>query len=385
MALFHSVPRLACALLACLFLLALTTVVPESTVARSDSDHANSATLPSSATAPAPAQIVQVVTTPGLPDVILLHLKAADNTWLPPRYSLNAGQTWHDVANAPLDQSSVWLPVALAPRQNPDPQQNVRILLGDRNHTYRTGDYGQTWTTAFTDEYSIYQQLVISPANPKRLYSMFDFGWRYPIDLFYQDLARSDDAGVTWSVVSEIASTGGCAGPVPSPVLSARAYLRCGLPSWQQSDDGGHTWIDRPNFPSGDLALDAQDSAWLYGLASPYGNPIPASGRSENGGTTWIPWTNPPCDTGLMAHPTKTHVLFLRCASGLYRSNDAGDHWSQLSATQGLLLAPDYGVPGRILWVRSDGLWASTDDGDHWQLLYVPTEPWRAFVPLVQR
>ncbi len=87
-----------------------------------------------------------------------------------------------------------------------------------------------------------------------------------------------------------------------------------------------------------------------------------------------------------MAHPTKSRILFLLCSSGLYRSSDAGDHLSLLSSTQEGFLAPDYGVPGRILWARSDGLWASTDDGDHWQLLHPPSvELVQTFVPLVQR
>lgn len=288
--------------------------------------------------------------------------------------------------SVPIDPNPA-VEVALAPRGNPDPQQNVRILLGDRDHIYRTGDYGHTWATTFTDDGSGYQSLFVSPANPQRLYSMFGFGWRWPEDLNYQDFARSDDAGVTWSVVKGLVTISGCGQFTPSPILPARAYLDCD--GWNQSDDGGQTWTPK-TLPGLELALDAQDPAWLYMLdLDVYGNPI--FGRSTDGGGTWTPWSSTPCVTDhvmpdwLMAHPSKTHVLFLNCSSGLYRSTDAGDHWSQLTSTTGPLLAPDYGVPGRILWARQDGLWASMDDGDHWQLLYGLYQTSWAFLPLIQR
>jgi hypothetical protein len=59
----------------------------------------------------------------------------------------------------------------------------------------------------------------------------------------------------------------------------------------------------------------------------------------------------------------------LGCASGLYRSTNGGDAWTKIAAKPGQMLAPDYGVPGRLLWAKDDGLWASTDEGESWQVL----------------
>lgn len=70
-----------------------------------------------------------------------------------------------------------------------------------------------------------------------------------------------------------------------------------------------------------------------------------------------------------MAHPTVSNVLFVRCDNGLFRSQDGGDNWQQLSTTTGQLIAPEYGTSGRILWARDDGLWASSDQGQTWQQL----------------
>src|SRR5690606_28089187 len=116
------------------------------------------------------------------------------------------------------------------------------------------------------------------------------------------------------------------------------------------------------------------------GISLYYSSTEPDYGkRSENGGEQWVNWAQQPCnlghpDTGhnvlqLVAHPTQTQVLFLRCDQGLYRSDNGGDSWTELASTPGHLLAPDYGTPGRILWGKDDGLWASTDNGATWQHL----------------
>jgi hypothetical protein len=86
----------------------------------------------------------------------------------------------------------------------------------------------------------------------------------------------------------------------------------------------------------------------------------------------------------LLAHPTQTRILFLRCKQGLFRSSNAGDNWEKLADTPGQLLAPDYTISGRILWAKDDGLWASTDSGTTWQAImpgYELIAP-RALIPL---
>lgn len=113
--------------------------------------------------------------------------------------------------------------------------------------------------------------------------------------------------------------------------------------------------------------------------------PDVAGERSQDGGDNWVTWSEQPCGLGttefddshlqLMAHPTQTQVLFLRCAQGLYRSDNGGDSWTQLSPAPGQLLAPGHGVPGRILLSRETGLWASTDNGESWQLLMTYPQP----------
>ena len=146
---------------------------------------------------------------------------------------------------------------------------------------------------------------------------------------------------------------------VPSPSLAARVYMyRTGYAfAWMQSDNAGGSWRFQWDFPFY-LAIDAQDPAQLYSIDG---------GRSDDGGVTWIPWVDPPCSfSQLLVHPTKSRLLLAHCNQGLYRSGDAGVVWEQTSALHEGWLAPDYGVPGRLIWVREDQLWVSCDDGDRW-------------------
>jgi hypothetical protein len=65
----------------------------------------------------------------------------------------------------------------------------------------------------------------------------------------------------------------------------------------------------------------------------------------------------------------KPNMLLLRCEQGLYRSQDGGNHWVNLSTTGGYTLSNDYGNPGQVLWARPDGLWRSQDQGEHWTMI----------------
>ena len=74
--------------------------------------------------------------------------------------------------------------------------------------------------------------------------------------------------------------------------------------------------------------------------------------KSLDGGATWQTSPTPPCDaTLLLAHPTKSRVLFADCKNnGLYRSDDGGQHWTSRAAGASLDLVADESTPGRLLW-----------------------------------
>jgi hypothetical protein len=193
----------------------------------------------------------------------------------------------------------------------------------------------------------------------------------------------SDDAGVTWDqrLSAELQGFGPIA---PSPVIPARAYVGSQY-GWKELDSGQDL-----DFPVDVLALDGVDAARMYGIVfgDTHSNSPTASGgkTSVNGGSTWTSWPSIPSDcVQLLAHPTKSGTLYLRCAPGLYRSLDLGQHWEQISTVPGDLIAPNHGVPGQLLWAREDGLWASSDDGTNWTPLSSGWTLHQLYLPLTLR
>jgi hypothetical protein len=151
------------------------------------------------------------------------------------------------------------------------------------------------------------------------------------------------------------------------------------------SHNSGATW-EVLDFPVESLALDAVNADYLYGWSlreyvpeSPF-QYTRHGRRSTDGGNNWVDWAEQPCPYSfneeppqLVAHPTESQILFLRCdgylTEGIYRSENGGDSWQKLQEQKGQMLVADLGNPGRLLWARDDGLWASADKGESWQLL----------------
>ena len=301
-----------------------------------------------------PWTIRDIATSPGLPGVLVLKLES-DRTWLRPLYSLDGGSTWHQVRTVPWE-GLPWnvyprgVGIAIAPRGD----QTVRLLVAPFGYRlYRTGDFGLQWASVDVGPY--FYDFEASPAQPDRLYLTFSQAYGFPpVELSFA--ARSDDAGLTWAGVNSAWWPERFGIVVPSPVLAGKVYLHSSGEGWLESSDAGITWLLR-DFPADLRALDATDPQLLYGRGM----------RSSDGGQTWHSMAPMPAGCyQLLAHPAKSRVLLLRCDQGIYRSIDAGDTWNLVSAIQGNLLAPDYGVPGRILLARSDELWVSTSDGSEW-------------------
>jgi hypothetical protein len=282
----------------------------------------------------------------------------------------------------------------------------VRFLVAERI-IYRSGDHGQSWAQeefstpdcielgqGFVLSYT-FDLLVVSPKDPTRVY-LHGYCYIYDLDQHMHSvpmLITSKDAGITWE---ELGLGGDNAEQiVPSPVIAQRVYLLVGYRSWLQSDDGGSTGVVK-DFPVDDLMLDALDSERLYGWV--VGGIVPDTGRrSEDGGEYWIDWAEQPCILPppdqfesnrilqLLAHPTQTRVLFVRCEeTGLFRSDDGGDSWKHLASTPGQQLAINYGTSS-LLWAGHDGLSASSDNGESWQLI-LPNDrvPTGIFLPNIE-
>jgi hypothetical protein len=339
--------------------------------------------------------VKSIATSSGLSNTILLSLEYIDS----PIYTTDGGTSWHAVPTTPwVDHGTPDSPlVGLTVRD--DPASPMRILAaasslygGYENGLWRSGDEGETWARQKFPYGSceIFEQtfraLVVSPVDPKRIL-LLNHCYRNTIE--YRDSWRrlfiSRDAALTWQERPEQQGSfeAGTDQVVPSPVLAERIYTYGEYPhytdGWLMSDNWGENW-QSIDLPVEQLVLDSQDAERMYGI-SIYEPSEPGSRlgiRTENGGENWEEWDQQPCPFGaspttdrgnlqLMAHPTQSKVLFVRCDQGLYRSDNGGDSWTQLESFPGQLLAPDYGHAGRILWGTNEGLWASTDNGDNWQ------------------
>lgn len=306
--------------------------------------------------------VAQIASSSALPDVLLISFKQSPT----PLYSLNGGVNWQPVTTKPWlasfdpNNPNNHLHVAVVPRPGMPP----RLIVAYDGTIYRTGDYGLTWAQATMplwwgcDTLTESNDLVVSPADPIRLY-LDQTCDHNPWGAFADRIFASEDAGVSWPRDLYIHYK-----PVPSPILAQRVYARwydLGW-YWEQSDDGGRTWssdISKAGFQ--ELALDAQNQNWLYVYwDSPY-----LGSRSIDDGANWSNWNEQPCTEylQLVAHPTISNMLMLRCDLGLFGSQNGGNNWDHLSPWKGEILAADYGNPGRILWARVDGLWGSTDAG----------------------
>jgi hypothetical protein len=89
------------------------------------------------------------------------------------------------------------------------------------------------------------------------------------------------------------------------------------------------------------ILVDPQNPNWMYACVSMGG-----AYRSEDGGVLWQPinhkvpppFPNAPsgpqkCVHKMALHPAQPNVLFQQHHRGVYRSNDCGDSWIDISAT----------------------------------------------------
>ncbi len=128
-----------------------------------------------------------------------------------------------------------------------------------------------------------------------------------------------------------------------------------------RSLDGGASWqeLSRPTEVPTSLLVHPADPRHVYvGYWSLVGFGLV---ESKDGGTTWRKVDHGHAFTALAGHPTKSNLLWAGDQTGLYRSDDSGLSFQQLSSVPVTSLAvnPRDGdqlvVGGRGLWVSRDG------------------------------
>jgi photosystem II stability/assembly factor-like uncharacterized protein len=256
----------------------------------------------------------------------------------------------------------------------------VRVLVGTRKGAFVLTADGKRdrWTVSgpHFGGWEIYH-MKGSPSDADRIYASQSSGW------FGQVMQRSNDGGKTWEAVGKDFTYDGTTGThqwydgtphpwefkrvwhlEPSPDDPDTVYAGVEDAALFRSTDGGQTWHELSG-----LRCHSTSSAWAPGagglclhtiLIDPANHErlfvaISAAGafRSDDGGRNWKPITkglhsnyipDPTAEVGHCVHRiaqnrARPSVLFMQKHWDVLRSDDAGEHWREVSGN----LPTDFG------------------------------------------
>ena len=183
-------------------------------------------------------------------------------------------------------------------------------------------------------------------------------------------VARSDDGGASWKAHPFRAPAPLVTSLALSPAFADDGCVLAGTfeDGIFRSTDKGETWraVNHGLFDHNVFALALSPRFAIDGIA--FAGTGSGVYRSENGGTLWWDVTMPSGDeTVLSLALSASGALFAGCeAHGLRRSNDAGESWETLLATDGAVNGVALASDGAIIVQVDDSLLQSRDDGASW-------------------
>ena len=287
-------------------------------------------------------------------------------------------------------------------------QPNVFYIGVCNGGVWKTTDYGRTWNPIFDDQPTgSIGALAVAPSDPNIIYVGSGEGLQRP-DLSTGDgVYKSTDAGKTWTHLGLrdgqqipqiavdprnpnrlfVAVLGHPYGPNPERGL-------------YRSTDGGRTFEKvlgkDENTGASEVQIDPSNPEVVYAALwearqGPWENSSwtgPGGGmfKSTDGGSTWKPLTQgiPSGEGGFVQAniaiaPSDTKRLYASVATtgavGIYRSDDAGEHWARATTDTrpaGRIGGGDLSVPvvdpknPDIVYVASTVAWKSVDGGKTW-------------------
>jgi len=287
-------------------------------------------------------------------------------------------------------------------------QPNVFYMGVCNGGVWKTNDFGRTWTPIFDQQPTGSIGVVaVAPSDPNVVYVGCGEGLQRP-DLSTGDgVYKSTDAGKTWTHLGLRDGQ-----QIPQLIVDPRNPDRLfvavlGHPYGPNEErgifrsvDGGKTFqkvlYKDENTGGSELAFDPQNPDIVYaGLwesrQGPWENAAwGGSGgglyKSTDGGTTWRPLTQGlpgPAEGGVVqinlavspSNPKRLYAAVASRATGIYRSDDAGESWTKISADNrpasriggGDLPRPAVHPkdPDTVI-VASTVTWKSTDGGKTW-------------------
>ncbi len=286
-------------------------------------------------------------------------------------------------------------------------QPNLFYVGAVNGGVWKSDDYGRTWNPIFDHEptQSI-GAIAVAPSDPDIIYVSSGEGLHRPDLSVGNGIYKSTDAGKTWTHLGLVDGQQIPALAVdprdPNRVFAAVLGHPYG-PSEERgiyrSTDGGQNWqrvISKDENTGGsDLEIDPANPDVVYASMwevreGPWedGNEFNGAGgglfKSSDGGSTWHPLTNGlPKDLSqiyVAIAPSEPRRLYatLATSSGklsVYRSDDAGDSWSQITTDprpSGRIGGGDLPIPKvdpknpDIVYVVSTVTMRSSDGGKTW-------------------
>jgi uncharacterized protein (TIGR03437 family) len=211
----------------------------------------------------------------------------------------------------------------------PDPVSPQIIFAGGNAGIFKSSDGGQTWATIYPlpNTNSFTGALVIDPGNHLRLAALLSSG----------RLILSVDGGNSWTSTSPPCPLSSCgaesliADPTGSGALIVATF---GL---YISRDWGQTFQNLYGGGGNVAAFDPSNPGWIYVDYS-----IGVSGTlvfSKDFGATWTPKSSPSTIFSalveLQVDPNQPNVLVATTASGIYKSSDGANSWTEQPQTIG--------------------------------------------------
>ena len=287
---------------------------------------------------------------------------------------------------------------------------------------WKTDDAGSTWKPIF-DKKSIASigAVAVAPSNPNVIYVGTGEG-DLRGDVSYGDgVYKSTDAGKTWTNIGlkDTRQTGAIiVDPANPDIVMVAAIGHAFGPNSQRgvfrSTDGGKSWTKvlyrNENTGAIDITFDPNNSKIVYAALwqvrrQPWnfssGGPGSGLFRSTDGGVTWSELKGNGLPAGILgridvavskADSNRIYAMIEAKDGGLYRSDDAGQHWMRVSEDgrirqRAWYFSKIYADPKAVdtVYALNTGMLRSTDGGktfnlvpathgDHHALWIDPTE-----------
>ena len=286
-------------------------------------------------------------------------------------------------------------------------QPNVFYMGQVNGGVWKTDDYGRTWNPIFDHESTqSIGAIAVAPSNPNIVYVGTGEGLHRPDLSVGNGIYKSTDAGKTWAHLGLVDGQQIPALAVdprdPNKVFAAVLGHPYG-PSEERgiyrSTDGGQTWqrviYKDENTGGSDVEIDPSNPDVVYasmweGREGPWEDNNDFNGtqgglfKSTDGGNTWRPLSRGlPQDLSqinVATAPSDPRRVYATVAAasgklGVYRSDDAGENWSQITTDPrpaGRIGGGDLPVPKvdpknpDLVYVASTVTMRSTDGGRTW-------------------